>query len=437
MPWDPIRPTTLDDSGRRVPVVTARALFHDERRADPAFQHIIEQVTRVIVADRSNLGYGVVVAGSVIAINVLCVFALPGMGWVFRIAILVALVYPVIWAGNAWIAKRGAGGVASVVLADGICPACAYNLAAQLADGQGLVHCPECDAAWRSDRIFRRHLELTERPNRKQGFLQILFAGIIRSDQASGPKSITDDRGRTRPIIATRLAVPLSAATGDRKARLAKARDEIRRQGRVGRQGRAGCLAVFFLGMAAVILSTAIARGVALQWSPGLFLVVFGVLMPVMILRGSAGIDEQHIRTAMLRNDLCPSCAADLAESVSEFGSRLCTGCGASWNVSPPPADPPTIPPPDNCPRCRYPLAGLQPDARGGIVCPECATEIPLTARAQARALARCPDCQASLAGRTLRSDGQINCQRCGTWTSHCNQQILDLAAMPELEVEG
>jgi hypothetical protein len=161
--------------------------------------------------------------------------------------------------------------------------------------------------------------------------------------------------------------------------------------------------------------------------------------VPLATLRGSAGIKPHDIRHAMLAHNLCPSCAADLSgvPPDPEHGGRVCPDCHATWGVRPPPADPLTIPPPDNCPRCRYPLAGLQPDARGGIICPECATQISLTPRAQARAIAHCPDCQASLAGRTLRGDGQVDCQHCGMWTSHCTQQILDLAALPELEAEG
>ena len=223
--------------------------------------------------------------------------------------------------------RMAAGPLADLLIEEGLCPQCGYNLLGLDADGEGMVPCPECGAAWRQVRIRRT---------------AAFVAGSRMADAntvaviAPVPWSRKDDRGRRRPIVHPRLRRELAAATdAGARDRLLRARAGIARSGRVVRWG-----------VALLLIGAAIALGIGMWiWrNTAAGFVQYLSLIPALMflglglgaLFGNFCYSARRVRTEMLRQGLCPSCAASLTgQEIEEDGRVVCPSCLGAWIQSP------------------------------------------------------------------------------------------------------
>lgn len=153
-------PTILDESGAAHGVVRRSVLRSDDRMADPVFAEIVADAEAAAEAfGRPNAELLLGFAG-VIGANVTHFLMLATMGsrtpsaLVFSVW-LAATVVLVLVARRRRL-RRAASEVAEILLHNGLCPACAYSLRGHYGE-DGVVVCPECGAAWRAERVVRRH----------------------------------------------------------------------------------------------------------------------------------------------------------------------------------------------------------------------------------------------------------------------------------------
>ncbi|MFG0259128.1 MAG: hypothetical protein ACF8LK_02150 [Phycisphaerales bacterium JB041] len=323
------RGVVRDDAGRPCEVVPVAELHADERRVDEAFASVVDRCGRAWIAAASSktvLAVAAIVPGVGLVLHVIINPNVP-----FWFAMLLWMVPLAIFGG--WRARRNRGRVAQrvadILLADGLCPGCLYNLAA-LPEEDGLVRCPECGGGWSASRIVRRHEFVvraeTEIERQKRWWRSI--GGI----DAWGPTRITDDRDQTRPIVSGRLRQQIRAATGERRERLLAARREIGREQRVGRWLVAGFFGLVYAAVSVSVLKSGVAAGSpALSALLGLFMLWVTVFMPMMIVRGNLGFTTPRVREAMLRHSMCPSCGFDLNAARGADGLVECGECGAGW----------------------------------------------------------------------------------------------------------
>jgi hypothetical protein len=224
--------------------------------------------------------------------------------------------------------------VATAILEEGICPACAYSLAGA-PTVEELIRCPECGASWRADRI-RRFAAIA--PDGRERTLR-RFARLYVDQQASGleRRRVADDRGSPRAVISLRRAKARArSAPGDLRARLLGVVSSLRPLGRARRIG----LIVLFAPAGFIIVTMAL----PLLWSPSMItgwsdLGLLGLLIwwpPFMlaILHSDVGRDADRVREELLKSDLCPGCAHDLrAAAPQPDGCTLCEECGAAWRL--------------------------------------------------------------------------------------------------------
>ncbi|HZW09906.1 MAG TPA: hypothetical protein VFF69_08375 [Phycisphaerales bacterium] len=299
---------------------------------DPAFARAAHRAYRAHLAGGGKAawfaGMLLVVVG-INATNLLLQRDLPvwllAAGWL-GVSFLVSSV------AQALTRRRAAARTADALLAEAICPTCLYNMASQQPH-EGLLDCPECGSRWRAARIARRHEFNTGSPGRARKRRSAGEAGDM-----SGPTHVLDDRREPRPIVHGRLRESIRCAEGELRDRLITARDEIVRHGRGRRMLLAGLAGLLFLQNALfmLVIFPRLTPNDGVRMSLGLLSVVLAVFIPRKILRGAGGIKAAHIRDAMLRQSLCPSCAMELPlEHSMEAELVTCGDCGAAWNNRP------------------------------------------------------------------------------------------------------
>lgn len=328
------RPVWHDDAGEPRRLVTYRELNRDERRADPAFQAIASRAGRAVVSTTSKLAIFVPAMLIPFGGNLVHSFLLPAWPVWLVYAGMVVPTLPLSWFLAGQNLQRSAGRLADTLLADGLCPACLYNLADQPTDDQ-LARCPECGSIWRAARIVRRH-QFETMPESETAAVRRWWRRTGSFD-SSGPTRICDDTGKERPVVHSRLAMPIANATGARRRTLLDARREIRGRGRAKRVA----VALVPLVLLLPLLTISLALGGPPTAPRLLGLGAFAAFLLLVVLAGvgmgSVGIRSEHIREAMLRRRLCPSCAGDLPEPHDMGGVCNCPECGAVWRSMPGP----------------------------------------------------------------------------------------------------
>lgn len=325
--WGVVR----DDAGERCEIVPVRELHTDERRVDEAFASVVDRCGRAWIAATSSKTVYIMPTVIQFVVIGIFIFARPRVPvWTAGVVGVVLIGLYVGWHVGRNKA-RAAESMTDIALADGLCPGCLYNLAAQ-AEQDGLVRCPECGARWSATRIVRRHAFVvrpeTEFERQKRRWR--MLGGI----DGGGPTRIKDDQDRMRPIVSGRLRQQIRAATGNRRVRLLAARREIGRERRV----RRWIVAAFFFFLYATVSSSMLLSGAltgwrVLDWLLALSTCWCAVYMPMMIVRGSMGFTAVRVREGMLRHGLCPSCGFDLDMTPDDDGVVECGECGAAWRA--------------------------------------------------------------------------------------------------------
>lgn len=222
--------------------------------------------------------------------------------------------------------RMAAAQLAELLIEEGLCPQCGYNLLGLDADRGGMLSCPECGAGWRAERI--RRTAAFEPGARMADANTVVAIGSV-------PWACRDDRGRRRPMVHPRLRKELAGTAGeDDRARILRARAGIARSGRIVRWAVAFVLigAGLALGTAMWVWRNAAAGFVQyLSLIPALLFVGLGL----GALFGNFCYSAKRVRGEMLKEGLCPSCAASLAGLEAEADGRVvCRGCLGAWALS-------------------------------------------------------------------------------------------------------
>jgi hypothetical protein len=335
------RATITDDRGNPCEVIPLRALRWDERHSDPAFAAAVHRASRAVAVPPNTAS----IATFMVLMMIGFMVAFLAARTVSSVWFMGLLWVPLMVVGVQWLKHRAsrplAKRAADVLLTDAICPGCSYNLAG-LPDSHGRTVCAECGGAWNTTRIARRHT-FADKPAAARASPLRRAWEHLKTAELQGPTAITDDSGAERPISSPRLRPLILAADGDRRLRLRRARGEMLGHGRVKRWFGAIFFPVLFL----FILSFRTLSG--FQPEDFFMLAYFScmaIYLPMVSLRGAAGVTPDHIREAMLRRHLCPSCAADLPEPGAGDDLCSCPECGAVWRVTPEPELAPQTAPP-------------------------------------------------------------------------------------------
>ena len=220
----------------------------------------------------------------------------------------------------------------------GRCAACGYALCGLTEDDDGMIACPECCAAWRSDR-----LRATEAPGdaAERRFVRARLGAVLQTPRAT---PYLDSRGRHASLVLYR---PARNHIDNYAARCHRAAESIY---------------TTVSGKGAWMSATLIAVGIGLF----LFMLWYGALdplgtppwvyalIPAMALalfagflfrRGDLLVKRVTIEQATLAQGLCPSCW-ELLEGIppDSDGCTMCPECGSSWRL-PEPLTPPAFAP--------------------------------------------------------------------------------------------
>jgi hypothetical protein len=246
--------------------------------------------------------------------------SIPGWGHIFAL-ILVLLAVSMI---TSRVRRKVAGGVlADLLIEEGLCPSCGYNLFGLSADQDGILPCPECGAGWRASRIRR---------------VEAFATGVRMADAHTAISlapvawSARDDRGMRRPLVHPRLRREIAGAESEpARQRLRSARRAIGRSGRIVRWLAALFMLLPGAGICAAFLSggmtPTLARALVV---PGLFFVGLGC----GALFGNFGYNPRRVRRLMVESQLCPSCAAPLDGIDPEAdGRKVCGLCLGAWEL--------------------------------------------------------------------------------------------------------
>jgi ssDNA-binding Zn-finger/Zn-ribbon topoisomerase 1 len=234
--------------------------------------------------------------------------------------------------------------VAASLLANRRCGSCAFELDPGTKDSHGLVTCPECGAAWHTDRFMPPELAPKLAGMSMPAQLTGRVACSPADDRGVACTALDENDSRLRPVIGGAMIKSIAVDLAG-----------LRRK-------RAGALFVIALGVGVIVPLVALAGLEDQDLAIGMSLVVAAFLVLVGLIQlGRTTFAET--RATWLAHGRCPCCAASLLELEARFDACVtCPGCARAWRINEVRAKKP----PDICPRCGYAMAGL-------TRCPECA----------------------------------------------------------------
>lgn len=222
---------------------------------------------------------------------------------------------------------RSEGRVAELVLEEGMCAGCGYNLVGL--KREALVHCPECGACWKSRRILRAE-EACGAEGLTQPSLVIFDADVEQAVE------FEDDRGACcwLDLPGRRSSRGSQHASVDWK--------ECRRQV----FARTHRLRLFVGGALAVpwilwVVWQSAAPGSSITEHelelPVMLVATLGLMfLGALVASGVVGVRAGDIRATMLEHGRCPSCSMSLRGLVADpaDGCVRCSTCRAAWRWS-------------------------------------------------------------------------------------------------------
>ena len=327
--WGHLKARIFDDAGELRDLVSIRQLRWDERQADPAFAEVVHRLSRALTADLVGISLAVSFYTMLLGTFFTSLIFLTNFTPLLSVGLWAFLSYALYRLLRQAELSKVARHTTEVLLTAGLCPSCTYNLAG-LPETYGLIECAECGATWQRARIVRFH-SFTHH-NKDAGIPPLKsWWERVKAFEPNAPESLFDDRSFKRPVVSPRLVWPLRVAEHEHRDRLLEAREEMRAHGRSRR-----VLIVCALSLVLPLFAAANFRtGEPLSIIWGFFLLGIWVYSWIFTLRGAAGIKAHHIKEAMLRQRLCPSCASDLttAEQSEVQGFHTCPSCGAIWRL--------------------------------------------------------------------------------------------------------
>jgi hypothetical protein len=326
----------LDDLGQPIQRLDRRDLVRAARSDDPRLAMLAQRLKRGVKGeskasspDRVALVVTLVLAVLIgnAAVNQLLIKS-AGVNPVFGLLSLIAMI---LGANRLymWYVRRGAlGQIARTAVAEGVCGSCAFALQGVPTDDARLIHCPECNAAWRAERIVMPYWESTVTPILRRSALCAITPGVRPYNALITP----DDRGRFVQTPDARLMRPLPPLLADIPD---DERTTLRRaMRRVGRPWR------LLLTVPLLIVHGLAAWAAWALWQGGepvgmwimLGLVVLLCIPVLLTPAGHTFCAPRLTARVLVRHDRCGSCLLPLANApTDDQGRRVCPRCGAAW----------------------------------------------------------------------------------------------------------
>jgi Zn-finger nucleic acid-binding protein len=228
-----------------------------------------------------------------------------------------------------WLKRGNEDQIADLLLEEGLCPCCGYNLHGVAAASDQCIVCPECGAAWMAARVLRAE------PFIGSGSTASIKQILGRTQSSDTGWTTVDARERRVLLAPARLRRSLRNAQADPawQARLLSARRGVAR-GSLGT--RLVGLAIVWsvsIGMVGVMIyvnSRHAGFGVgslALVGVPAIALAAWATL-------GNFCFRPTVVRSALLAEGLCPSCTRPLDDAeVVEPEMVMCRTCRSAWRI--------------------------------------------------------------------------------------------------------
>lgn len=326
----------LDDRRRPIQRLDRRDLVRAARSESPGLRALADRLKCAVKSesmrntpDRVILSVGLIVA--VLFVNgFMQVVVIPMLGiqaagvglLVFVLLILVAQRML-----SAYIRRGAMAQLARTAVAEGICGSCAFSLEGAPVGENGHTLCPECGAAWRTERIVSPFwVSPTPRVLRTS-----LRAGITPGVRSIHHLYAPDDRGRYVQTPDSRLIRPLPELLDTVPA---EERRAIRRSMRqVGRWWRAG-ITLFLLLFPGLLYMTSYNLWMEDERGPFWFalgLAVF-VTIPILFVPFSAAVCSPHRTCRVItRSGRCGTCLRSLRDAPTDHAGRAVCPCGSAW----------------------------------------------------------------------------------------------------------
>ena len=209
----------------------------------------------------------------------------------------------------------------ATLVAVGRCGSCGYPMIGSMRGADACVECPECGAAWHSDRMVfvedpaaRPRITLRLRSIRTRD----VFASII-----------TDDRG---VLLGKTVGWPGALSAADLPPQFHEAissRLEARR--RAQRRIPFAALGVCWL---LAVAAVAVRDDPADSRLPLVVTILTPIALAVAYIIYRSSVPSRHVRSVFLDLCCCPECNSLLPAGKPEFdGCILCTGCKHAWRL--------------------------------------------------------------------------------------------------------
>lgn len=216
----------------------------------------------------------------------------------------------------------GASSLAACLAAHGLCGACGYDLHTVAPEPDGCVVCPECGAAWHSDRFVLQDVD--PRPS-------IPLAALAARGHSPAAPGSTDDRGvPMRRRWGWPPVWPLNDSPAHRELETFATTAMRRFHGRV--------LPIAALAWALVLLLIVRNSSPLDTLEIGISTVVTFLIAAIVCFAVSRIYRDRIMLREVRRMGLCPNCGRTLpAGSPPTFdGCTVCPGCRLAWRLSGP-----------------------------------------------------------------------------------------------------
>lgn len=223
--------------------------------------------------------------------------------------------------------RTNEGVLAGVIVAEGLCPCCGYNLHGLTPEGDGCYVCPECSSAWKAHRVVRTEAFAA-------GTREGDAMSALRSTVSAGDKWTTlDVRGWRVELVHPRLRRQIRTCTNDaRRARLLAARSAISHDARWVRYPLLALAWLLGVGMCGLCIYFAVDIAEVGPMVGG----VFFLILPIAATFGNVAYSPRRVRDRLLAMEMCPTCTTDLiGESPDDRGVRVCRACLSAWRIDP------------------------------------------------------------------------------------------------------
>lgn len=351
---DALRPGR-DDAGRATGTLSLRTLGasrNDELPADRAARLALVRRLRAAVKHRNHasvaIGLGEIITVVPIALSLIVglIFLKSVLFIVLAVVLAAVLLHRWFWAKIAERVLRPF--VSRTAVSEGWCGSCAYSLRGLPADESGLLHCPECGAAWLSSRI-------TKNPDEHSPAMAHLhqygwFHRFLSSKYADAlSRPIPDDRGRIVTVLDPQLRLLESRLRQSLPRQHKRAwRRAMNRPTRAYRWcfkfGAVVCVFAI-LNILNVLTSFSVHSTAPRQGNTSIsnmmvwaYVGIVFIFMPIMVTIYRVGMRRSlpAQARAVLKIGMCPTCAKTIMDLPPEpDGCVICPGCRSAWRRAP------------------------------------------------------------------------------------------------------